>query len=509
MPKAGSAAEASSPRQVEDGQRRMEEQLESLRTVLLQLVLLVASSTSSGHPQEVLPRGNVQRLETGASEGRPAKTTTAIAGAGKASAITCATETTRQDAAILSGAAEMRSEPAISSEPHGTLAAGADAPAGRQGAEHTRRLPHVKEFVAAGGDWSDVTWRFETAFWSVQWSEEEVLVALPTILDDDALAVFRSIPPEKKKTLKSVYAEMADVYEPPSDTRRKFMQRRRGSSESPLAYLVILVASYAVTGRSQDVSPKGDEQRPLQGILEGPPLESTAAIAVVGRLSTITAAVDATRQEAAILGVAVEVRSDLAISVEPCGEPPCGAATAECGGGGRNHRRPHIKEFVTAGGDWSAFTWRFESAFRSVWWTGVEALGVLPTVLDDQALAVFRSIPPGKKKTLKDVYAVIAEVYEPPSDTQWKLMHRRRGSNESSLAYRGALLALAMAAYHDAKLEILILGKMLELAKDMGVKLPVCGHEPLTFRWAAKCLNAQDNLQHWAQMAAWNGVPGS
>ncbi|CAM9284692.1 unnamed protein product [Lampetra fluviatilis] len=481
VPKAGSAAEASSPRQVEDVQRRMEEQLESLRTVLLQLVLLVASSTSSGHPQEVLPRGNVQRLETGASEGRPAKTTTAIAGAGKASAITCATETTRQDAAILSGAAEMRSEPAISSEPHGTLAAGADAPAGRQGAEHTRRLPHVKEFVAAGGDWSDVTWRFETAFWSVQWSEEEVLVALPTILDDDALAVFRSIPPEKKKMLKSVYAEMADVYEPPSDTRRKFMQRRRGSSESPLAYVNVPADDVLQLSRSVWMRKQ---------LLD----DSLGALR---------------RQEAAILGVAVEVRSDLAISVEPCGEPPCGAATAECGGGGRSHRLPHIKEFVTAGGDWSAFTWQFESAFRSVWWTGVEALGVLPTVLDDQALAVFRSIPPGKKKTLKDVYAVIAEVYEPPSATQWKLMHRRRGSNESSLAYRGALLALAMTAYHDAKLEILILGKMLELAKNMGVKLPVCGHEPLTFRWAAKCLNAQDNLQHWAQMAAWNGVPGS
>ncbi|CAM9503151.1 unnamed protein product [Lampetra planeri] len=47
-PKAGGAAAASSPRQVEDGWRRMEEQLESLRTVLLQLVSLVTSSASSG-----------------------------------------------------------------------------------------------------------------------------------------------------------------------------------------------------------------------------------------------------------------------------------------------------------------------------------------------------------------------------------------------------------------------------------------------------------------------------
>ncbi|CAM9461352.1 unnamed protein product [Lampetra fluviatilis] len=114
-PEEGGAAAASSPRQVKDSWRRMEEQLESLRTVLLQLVSLVASSTSSGRPQEVLPRGDVQRLQIGASEGPPAETTDAIAGAGEASAITCASETTQQDATILGGAAEARSEPAISS----------------------------------------------------------------------------------------------------------------------------------------------------------------------------------------------------------------------------------------------------------------------------------------------------------------------------------------------------------------------------------------------------------
>ncbi|CAM9783859.1 unnamed protein product [Lampetra fluviatilis] len=67
-----------------------------------------------------------------------------------------------------------------------------------------------------------------------------------------------------------------------------------------------------------------------------------------------------------------------------------------------------------------------------------------------------------------------------------------------------------MAAYPDARPDVLnplILGKMLELAKDMGITLPVCGHEPLTSRWAARCLDAQDNLQHWAHMATWTGDP--
>ncbi|CAM9732660.1 unnamed protein product [Lampetra planeri] len=156
-----------------------------------------------------------------------------------------------------------------------------------------------------------------------------------------------------------------------------------------LLQLVTLVASSAGTGRPQDVSPMGGEQRLRQGTLEGPHWESTAAI---------THAVDTTWQEAAILGAAVETRSEPAISSELRGEPPCRAAAAECGGVGRSHRLPHIKEFVVVGGDWSTFTWWFESAFRSMRWTEEEALGALPTVLDDQALAVFRAIPRTKRR---------------------------------------------------------------------------------------------------------------
>ncbi|CAN0375187.1 unnamed protein product [Lampetra planeri] len=53
----------------------------------------------------------------------------------------------------------------------------------------------------------------------------------------------------------------------------------------------------------------------------------------------------------------------------------------------------------------------------------------------------------------------------------------------------------------------LILGKMLELSRDLGIPMPVCGHEKLTSRAAAKCLDAQFNLRRWKQVAAWTGGP--
>ncbi|CAN0435596.1 unnamed protein product [Lampetra fluviatilis] len=107
---------------------------------------------------------------------------------------------------------------------------------------------------------------------------------------------------------------------------------------------------------------------------------------------------------------------------------PRGARAREPGSGvdsstGRSHRLPHMKEF-SVGGDWSAFTWRFESAFRSIRWTKEEALDALPTLLDDISLAVFRSMPAEKKTTLREAFAEMAEIYEPPLDTQRKFVQR-------------------------------------------------------------------------------------
>ncbi|CAN0016841.1 unnamed protein product [Lampetra fluviatilis] len=139
-----------------------------------------------------------------------------------------------------------------------------------------------------------------------------------------------------------------------------------------------------------------------------------------------------------------------------------------------------------------------------------EALEALPTLLDDILLAVFCSIPAEKKVTPREAFTEMAEVYEPPSDTHRKFVQRQRGAEESPITYRGALVAFAMATYPDAKpdmLDPLILGKMLELSTELGIPMPVCGHEPLTFRLAAKCLDAQFNLRRWAQMATWTGDP--
>lgn len=89
-------------------------------------------------------------------------------------------------------------------------------------------------------------------------------------------------------------------------------------------------------------------------------------------------------------------------------------------------------------------------------------------------------------------------------------MQCKRGSLESPLAYHSALMALAMAAYPDVKqeaLDLLVMDRMLALARDMGVVLLACSHEMQSSRWAAKCLHAHENLQSWSQMAAWTGDP--
>ncbi|CAM9596731.1 unnamed protein product [Lampetra planeri] len=197
-----------------------------------------------------------------------------------------------------------------------------------------------------------------------------------------------------------------------------------------------------------------------------PPVEERAAIAPAS---------GATWRETAILGAAASVRPDAAIFSDQRGMRLGEAASAGDGRVWWSNRLPNIKEFST-GGDWNAFTWRFESAFHSVKWTEDEALEALPTLLHDVSLAVFRSIPSGRKNTLRDAFAEMAEIYEPPSDAQRKFMHLRWGVNESSLAYRGALVALAMAAYPDSTADLLdhlIPTKMLELSKEMDISLPI------------------------------------
>ncbi|XP_078475171.1 uncharacterized protein LOC144736499 [Lampetra planeri] len=232
----------------------------------------------------------------------------------------------------------------------------------------------------------------------------------------------------------------------------------------------------------------------------------------------------ATRQEDAILGVAGEKRREAAILRSPRREAailntlrcdailnmPPGDSSAEDGATrSRSRHLTTVKEF-SIGGDWSAFACRFLAAVRSARWTDAEALEVLPTLLDDESVRFFRSIKAEKKKTLRGVFDEMADAYEPPDDAHRRFVQRQRAPEESPVAYRGAVLELAMAAYPETEpdlLEPLILGKMLELSRDLGIPMPVCGHEKLTSRAAAKCLDAQFNLRRWKQVTAWTGGP--
>ncbi|CAM9379086.1 unnamed protein product [Lampetra planeri] len=232
----------------------------------------------------------------------------------------------------------------------------------------------------------------------------------------------------------------------------------------------------------------------------------------------------ATRQEDAILGVAGEERREAAILCSPrrraailntlrCDailNMPPGESSAEDGATrSRSRHLTTVKEF-SIGGDWSAFACRFLAAVRSARWTDSEALEVLPTLLDDESMRFFRSIKAEKKKTLRGVFDEMADAYEPPDDAHRRFVQRQRAPEESPVAYRGAVLELAMAAYPETEpdlLEPLILGKMLELSRDLGIPMPVCGHEKLTSRAAAKCLDAQFNLRRWKQVTAWTGGP--
>ncbi|XP_078727283.1 coiled-coil domain-containing protein 157 isoform X1 [Lampetra fluviatilis] len=259
--------------------------------------------------------------------------------------------------------------------------------------------------------------------------------------------------------------------------------------------------------------------------LSGEP-SSGAEPSAIGACATLPALSD-TQHDAAILGVVRDERREAAILSPPPRQaaillpspreaailppphgdailsPPRGTPAAGNGDSGtRSHRLTTVKEF-SIGGDWSAFACRFEVAVRSAKWTDAEALEVLPTLLDDESVRLFRSIKAAKKTMLKGVFEEMVEAYEPPDDAHRRFVQRQRAPEESPVAFRGAVLELAMAAYPDTEpdlLEPLILGKMLELSRDLGIPMPVCGHEQLTSRIAAKCLDVQFNLRWWKQV---------
>ncbi|CAM9785085.1 unnamed protein product [Lampetra fluviatilis] len=164
-PVADGAAEPGQQLRPDEPWQRVETQLGTLTTVLL-LVTLVTPIAAGGSPVMDRPGVDVQRAGDGASEGPPLVSTAAILGGVETAAISLFPPSLCVTAAILTTAAESGASAASSSLPHGVSPSIAK-PAAKESVDRGRHLPHVREFVAAGGDWSAFRWRFEATYKSV------------------------------------------------------------------------------------------------------------------------------------------------------------------------------------------------------------------------------------------------------------------------------------------------------------------------------------------------------
>ncbi|CAN0138890.1 unnamed protein product [Lampetra fluviatilis] len=104
-----------------------------------------------------------------------------------------------------------------------------------------KQLPFVREFTAAGGDWMAFRRRFTATCDLTGWTKVEELRALPTTLDDNALAAFYAIPPEDRVTLPQAFSQMAAIFDPPSNVRHKFATGRWGKIDMPFAFCSALM----------------------------------------------------------------------------------------------------------------------------------------------------------------------------------------------------------------------------------------------------------------------------
>ncbi|CAN0180115.1 unnamed protein product [Lampetra planeri] len=111
---------------------------------------------------------------------------------------------------------------------------------------------------------------------------------------------------------------------------------------------------------------------------------------------------------------------------------------------------------------------------------------------------------------LWDAYKEMAAVYDPPLTTLIKLLQRRQGEAKTALVYCSALMVLGQAAYpllNQAALDSLIMDKMLGVAMKMGVVLSVTEEDVQTYLWAARCLEAHENMRRCSRVAAWTWKP--
>ncbi|CAM9364102.1 unnamed protein product [Lampetra planeri] len=141
-----------------------------------------------------------------------------------------------------------------------------------------------------------------------------------------------------------------------------------------------------------------------------------------------------------------------------------------------------------------------------------EMVAHLVTLMSVTATIAFWAIPAEKKATLQSAYAEMAAVYELPSKTCKKFLQWRQGEAETPPTYCNALLALGEAAYPAVDrmaLDSLVMERMLGLAWEMEVVLPVVDEDLQMFCWTARCLQAHEKLHRWSQMATPRKNPGA
>ncbi|CAN0371922.1 unnamed protein product [Lampetra planeri] len=160
-------------------------------------------------------------------------------------------------------------------------------------------------------------------------------------------------------------------------------------------------------------------------------------------------------------------------------------------------RLPFIKEFNSAEGDWLALTRRFITNQDFAGWTEAEALRALPAALDD-VLAAFLTIPPAERAMLQQALAQMAAIYGLPSNVHHRFTARRQREPETLLAFRSALLVLAKAAFpkmnHDG-LHLLVLEKLLALARNLHIIIQAIDEDDLCSLKVARCIQANLLLQ--------------
>ncbi|CAM9637042.1 unnamed protein product [Lampetra planeri] len=126
-----------------------------------------------------------------------------------------------------------------------------------------KRLPLVKSFSAAGGDWVAFSRRFTVTCALVGWTDREVLQALPTALDEAALGAFFSISAEYRATLQQALMQMAGIFDLPSSMCHRYAMRQWEEAETPLVFRSSLISL------AQAVYPKMDKNGLGALVLDG------------------------------------------------------------------------------------------------------------------------------------------------------------------------------------------------------------------------------------------------